>query len=110
MFRSTMKLWKQVVATLLSLSILWVSGNFAEAAQPTPELPFQLKLAPPASLGTVVDYFASEGVREGESAGTRKPLVILIQDLHAHYGVQKNISGILDFLSKKLDPAFPLSP
>ena len=29
-------------------------------------------------------------------------LVILIQDLHAHYGVQKNIAEILNFLTKKL--------
>jgi len=42
------------------------------------------------------------------------PLVILIQDLHAHYGVQKNIAGLLDFLSNKLSssnsPHRPIAP
>ena len=33
---------------------------------------------------------------------SKTPQIILIQDLHAHYGVQKNISGILEFLTKKL--------
>src|SRR5579871_4124096 len=100
------------LAVLLSATLVWTSGGVLDAAMAAPEvfagptdLP-QFKLIPPGQLGRIVDYFNAErkSGRAGERAkqpGTA-PLVILIQDLHAHYGVQKNIAGLLDFLSEKL--------
>src|SRR5258708_6982840 len=89
----------QCIALGLSVSLLWTSGGLAEAALDVPHLahpayPPQIELAPPAALGAVVDYF--------NSTAKDSKRVILIQDLHAHYGVQKNIAGILDFLTAKL--------
>src|SRR5258708_26535376 len=89
----------QCIALGLSVSLLWTSGGLAEAALDVPHLahpayPPQIELAPPAALGAVVDYF--------NSTAKDSKRVILIQDLHAHYGVQKNIAGILDFLSTHL--------
>ena len=49
----------------------------------------------PPELGRVADYFTS--------TVPNKKLVVLVQDLHAHYGVQKNIAGLLEFLSDKLN-------
>src|ERR1700687_3604105 len=96
---------KQALAILLSGSLLWTSGNLADAAQPGAERPVQYELAPPSSLGWVVDYYNAsreQRVPSNESKRITTPLVILIQDLHAHYGVQKNIAGILEFLTRKL--------
>src|SRR5438309_4451516 len=103
--------WKKLISTTLCACLVWTSGDLAEAVLGAPQLrarpalPIPLELAPPPSLGWVVDAFASEGAREQGSKGEgpiRKPLVILIQDLHAHYGDQKNIAGLLEFLTKKL--------
>src|SRR5438132_10629156 len=89
--------WKKLISTTLCACLVWTSGDLAEAVLGAPQLrarpalPIPLELAPPPSLGWVVDAFASEGAREQGSKGEgpiRKPLVILIQDLHAHYGVQ----------------------
>src|SRR5947207_2158212 len=102
---------KQGLATLLSLCLLWTSANLAEAvgslsshAPLLPQRPIQFELAPPLALGSVVDSFNAASppaplpVGEGDRRSGEAPLVILIQDLHAHYGVQKNIAGILNFL------------
>ena len=107
---------KQGLAVVISLSLLWTSGNFVQAAEMAPEmfagvskLP-QFQLIPPGQYGRIADYYNAAspaaslrplpsgegGRRPGEA---KQPLVILIQDLHAHYGVQKNISSILEFLS-----------
>src|SRR5258706_12379705 len=94
---------KQGLATLLSFCLLWTSANFAEAAQPAPVRPVQFELAPPLVLGSVVDSFAATGsAYRSIGVSATQPLVILMQGLIAHYGVQKNITSILYFLAKKL--------
>src|SRR5258706_7345951 len=121
----------KILAVFISISVIWTSGGMVDAATAAPEvfsgpsnLP-QFRLQPPGELGRVVDYFnADPKYRVGadprvrpQSESNSNPLnpnfgqaqgpaptqlVILIQDLHAHYGVQKNIAGLLDFLSDKL--------
>ncbi len=88
----------------VSLCLVWTSGNLAQAAMLAPDvfaapsnLP-QFQLAPPGQLGRISEYF--------NAAGEAK-LVILIQDLHAHYGVQKNIAGLLEYLSDRLKKSSP---
>jgi RNA polymerase sigma factor (sigma-70 family) len=106
----------QTVAIFLVACLVWTSGT-AEAIQdtlhPAPRT-LQQQLTPPASLGQVIEYFNAENRRNGEpanlpdrpiAASPSRPLVILVQDLHAHYGAQKNIAGLLEFLAKKLEPA-----
>ncbi len=120
---------KQILAVLLSSCLVWTSGGVLDAALAAPDvlaapsdLP-QFRLAPPGQLGRIADYFnadlgtvgaglvpARNSMRSHSTqsrADTRSaptsPLVILIQDLHAHYGVQKNIAGLLEFLSDKLN-------
>src|SRR5262249_38307405 len=97
---------KRLLSITLSLSLVWTSGNVAEVAASAPELfpapanlP-QFQPIPPKKLGRIVDYF--NGGRLRDTAITTQPLVTLTQALHAHYGVQKNIPGLLDFLSQKL--------
>jgi len=89
---------RRFLALVLSLCLTLLSSDWSLIyAQVSPawaaplNLP-QLQWAPPESLGKVTDYFNADA-----SSGKR---VILIQDLHAHYGVQKNIAGILEFLSR----------
>jgi len=89
---------KKSLSLLISFCLVWTSGGVLDAALTAPDifsnpsdLP-QFRLIPPGQLGRIADYYNAP-------AG---PLVILIQDLHAHYGVQKNIAGLLDFLSDKL--------
>src|ERR1035437_7975816 len=91
---------KKTLSLLLSFCLVWTSGGVLDAALSAPEvfagpsnLP-QFQLQPPGQLGRIVDYF--------NAPTANGKLVILIQDLHAHYGAQKNISGILDFLSERL--------
>lgn len=62
-------------------------------ALPSPWPPFNLQ--PPSHLGRLTDTFRADN--------PSAPWVILIQDLHAHYGVQKNIAGLLQFLSDRLN-------
>src|SRR5258708_13789880 len=81
--------WKKGVAVVLSASLVWTTGNYAQAL-PDPSAP--LDLNPPSRLGYLSDSFNVHQV----------PQVILIQDLHANYGVQKNIAGILEFLSRRI--------
>src|SRR5258708_1554326 len=104
---------KKLLSIVLSATLIWTSGSMADAAAAAPDifaspstLP-QFQLMPPGRLGRVADYFNAER-KSGRVDEAEKPLVILIQDLHAHYGVQKNISGLLDFFSEKLSSAPPL--
>jgi len=98
--RYFIRLAKRGTAVFMSLCLLWSSCNLAQAVNEIPQmlakplaLP-QLDLAPPGHLGRLADYF--------NAPGQNSKLVILIQDLHANYGVQKNIAGILEFSAKKL--------
>jgi len=97
---------KKLISILLTFALIWTSGNAAEAAAFAPQvfvessdLP-QFRLNPPAKLGKIVDYYNAPA----------RPLVILIQDLHANYGVQKNIAAILELLSDRLQKNPPLVP
>jgi len=112
----TKPFYLKFLSITLSLALVWTSGNLAQAVAVAPDvfiapsnLP-QFQFQPPGELGRVVDYFnADPTVWSGQTrrSAPTMPLVILIQDLHAHYGVQKNISSILDFLSKKLSSSAP---
>lgn len=111
---------KRILACLLSWALLLTSSRLTEAksvagdffARPS-DLP-QFYLQPPANLGRVTDYFNAEGARgqggAGDAKASQQPLVILIQDLHANYGVQKNITGLLEFLSTKFSSITPPHP
>src|SRR5262245_61792143 len=97
---------KTYTAITLSFCLLGSSVDFADVTtafqsiKPTEEL-----FALPPHLGTVTDRWASTPSPQSKNSGLRTQdsgLVILIQDLHAHYGAQKNIAGILEFLAKKL--------
>jgi hypothetical protein len=84
---------QQCLSVLLSVSLMVTSAPFSEAAAPA-------ELSIPARLGYIT---ASSG--KIKLSSNPQPLVILIQDLHAHYGVQKNIAKILDVLSTRLSLA-----
>src|SRR5579872_5332972 len=91
---------KKLLSIVLCVALIWTSGNVAQAAALAPDvfagpsdLP-QFRLIPPKNLGRITDYYnASEPRSAGasENVSSQKPLLILIQDLHAHYGVQKKI-------------------
>src|SRR4051812_3404164 len=88
------KTFKRVMAVSLSLALVWTTGQVAEAALTVahpPARPLALAYAPSSSLGYVSDSHEVQG----------RPLVVLIQDLHANYRVQKNIAGVLDFLAAR---------
>jgi len=112
--------FQKVLSVFLCLALIWTSGNAAEVAALAPDvlaavtLPPQLKLAPPPSLGRVADYYNAPATGNPNhpitDSPTHRPLIVLIQDLHAHYGAQKNIAGILDFLDKRLQKNPPLVP
>jgi hypothetical protein len=117
---------RRFLAIILSISLVWTSGGVLDAALTAPDifaapsaLP-QFQLQPPGQLGRIADYFNAPSPRtlslQGEGGADAKrraegegPFVILIQDLHAHYGVQKNIAGLLDFLAEKLKAEQPKS-
>ncbi len=87
----------QSLAILLNLTLVGSSfadigmpGNAASAAMPD----FVKTLTPPTALGYLTDSY---------KGNTDHP-VILIQDLHANYGVQKKIEGLLKFLQPKVSP------
>ena len=109
--QSMLKFFTRVLAVLLAHCLAATSCNLAEAAaaiQSSPAPSLAKQLTPPGKLGYVVDsYVPSSEFRVTSSINskpeTRNPkLVVLIQDLHAHYGVQKNIAGILEFLAERL--------
>jgi hypothetical protein len=80
------------LAMLINLSL--VSTSFAGLGTPAvPAMPdFAKALTPPNQLGYIESTF---------KGSTERP-VVLIQDLHANYGVQKNIEGLLNFLQPKV--------
>ncbi|HVO32489.1 MAG TPA: hypothetical protein VMU17_01160, partial [Elusimicrobiota bacterium] len=75
----------------LILSILGPPASTLSADESTPaaSAPF----AVPVRLGSISDYYAGNGTRHNQ-------LVVLIQDLHANVGVQKNIASMLYRLLK----------
>src|SRR5437867_1264757 len=76
-----------ISASLLISSFTETARAFGPAAAPSiPD--FVRALTPPTHLGFVDSYYQGQ---------TKNP-VILIQDLHANYGVQKKIIGILQHL------------
>ena len=107
---------KKALATAISLSLLWTSGAAEAALESTRTPPAkspELEWAPPAALGRITDHYNGDnsitGLLDNKESGhpvvqasDHLPLVILIQDLHVHYGVQRNIAGILESLAKKL--------
>ncbi len=81
----------------LALSAAMIGSSVAQPVQAamaaSPQLPeFVRTLTPPSRLGYLENYFQGE---------TKKP-VILIQDLHCNYGVQKKIVGLLRYLQPKV--------
>lgn len=80
------------ISLFLSFALVATSVQWSDALQPT-----AFNLNPPSSLGFLIDRYSPAGPQD-----LLAPKVVLIQDLHAHYGVQKNIAGILEFLQKKL--------
>lgn len=84
---------QRLLALGLSASLLWTSGiSEAAVGASTPTTSLANRFAPPPSLGLVSDYFDAHS----------KSTIVLLQDLHAHYGVQKNIAKILDVLTGRL--------
>ncbi len=93
---------KKFLAVGLSACFVWTSGGISEALNQAPDvfqspsfLP-QVALRPPERLGQITDYY------NPNASAKNKKLVILIQDLHINYGVQKNISALLEFFAAKL--------
>jgi hypothetical protein len=94
-FKPFLQRGKQSLALVVSISLIATTGGLVEAVESAvrPSSSFDLRI--PASLGYLDDTF------KGSSPSPSKR-VILIQDLHAHYGVQKNIAGILEVLALRL--------
>jgi hypothetical protein len=85
------RLYRAVFAVLLSISLVGTFPGLAPAVAAV-QAPTTLGGALsrlPSSLGSVTDRSGSQ------------PSVVLLQDLHAHFGVQKNISGILQYLKNQ---------
>ncbi|HVO33370.1 MAG TPA: hypothetical protein VMU17_05585, partial [Elusimicrobiota bacterium] len=78
------------------INVALVGTSFADVGMPglssaaAPD--FVRALTPPTKIGYVMDSFQGR---------TDKP-VVLIQDLHGNYSVQKNIVNILKFLQPKV--------
>jgi len=83
-----MNCFRNAVRVVLSSVLVFASGvSFAgEAPQP----PFGI----PPRLGTITDY------QPGHSKNSRQ-FIVLIQDLHANVGVQKNIAAVLYRLQRE---------
>jgi hypothetical protein len=87
-------------STKKTLSILLSGAMLASTLQPAfaapvaaPAVPdFVRAFTPPVRLGYVDSFY---------KGSTEKP-VILIEDLHANYGVQKNIMGMLSFIQPRV--------
>lgn len=85
----------KALSVLLSGALVWTSGSLADAALATQNLAQNLPssksfipqydLIPSTTLGRITDHF----ITSPKSNNTDSGLVVLIQDLHAHYGVQK---------------------
>lgn len=97
-----MNLFSKSLSLGLCLSLILTSGNVGEAVLAAPSvfaakgLPPQFALVPPEQLGHLSDY------HDASQPGKKNPLVIIIQDLHINFDAQKNIAGLLEFLSEKL--------
>src|SRR5690242_20467373 len=122
-------MFKKSVSILISAALIWSSGGVVDASLAAPDvfaspsnIP-QFQLQPPGQYGRIVDYFNATVQSNGNKGAIKNsaisndatPLVILIQDLHAHYGVQKNIVALLDFLNNALlsrhpNRAVPITP
>lgn len=92
---------KRTIATkyiAVAVNLMLVTSSFADVTAPAltkasaGQPDFVKAFTPPASLGYITDSYKGQ---------TDKP-VILIQDLHANYGVQKKIMGLLEFLQPKV--------
>jgi hypothetical protein len=103
---------KRAVGLLIALVLVITNGGFTEVlAYGTSGLEGSRQaalpgyaLTPPSSLGHISDLYTATPT----GVNAPSPLVILIQDLHAHYGVQKNIAALLDFIRQKKG-SFPLA-
>lgn len=91
------KLGTQAVSIFLSLSMVFCTGTASGGLSPAaPQIPgFVRALRPPVHLGFLDSWY------QGQS----KAPVVLIQDLHANYGVQKKIYGLLKYLQPKVAPS-----
>ena len=88
----------QVLAVTLSSALVITSAVEPARAglAAAPQLPeFVKALKPSPQLGYLENYFQGQ---------TKNP-VVLIQDLHCNYGVQKKIAGLLKFLQPKVTSA-----
>ena len=80
----------QCLASLISVALVATSSHLVEASAALSPSPLE-RFAPPRSLGTLTDLYQ----------GTDPRTVVLIQDLHVNYGVQKNIRDILSYYSSQ---------
>lgn len=72
-------------SSLILLLGAWALANAEAESAPSPS-----SIAVPETVGRVQEVFQ----------GATGPVLIHIQDLHAHYGAQKNIAQIVDFFVK----------
>jgi hypothetical protein len=93
----------KILSITLSFTLLTASlpVNAAPAATPA----FVKALTPPEQFGSVVSF--------DNARGAKMPRLVVVADLHAHLGVQRNIMGILEKLvptlrgvNKKKVPVF----
>src|ERR1039458_1788373 len=75
--------WKFVIL-VFAICILRSAMLFAADAKPPADPPF----AVPQRYGDITDYYAGE-------ENPPRQIIVMIQDLHANVGVQKNIAAIL---------------
>jgi hypothetical protein len=81
--------------TLLGVLFVLTSAPLQAAEEPYGRPPFAI----PPRFGTITDYWRPE--KGGKPLRLdREPLVVMIQDLHANVGVQKNIAAILYRLNR----------
>ncbi len=88
------KLKKSLASLLAGLMLLPSLPASSNAFGPSVANPFA-SLTPPPQVATLVSTSASKKSAE------RQPQVILIQDLHFNYSVQRNIARLLDFLGQQ---------
>ena len=79
----------QSISILLSVALIGTSANWA-AATPAGAADMT-RFSPPSSLGYMAERFQ----------GTSGKSLVLIEDLHVNYGVQKKIDGLLTYFSEK---------
>jgi hypothetical protein len=89
-----MKKLNQVLAVTLSLAIATTATPWKVYAAPVEGPAFLHTFTPPSRLGYVTSSFQGK---------TAQPIV-MIQDLHANYGVQKKIVDLLKFMQPNAAP------